>query len=72
MPINRLLAQMTFDPEEVREIVHAYESVLAALGLTARADPATEQVAAQIIECAGEGIIERQRLHDCTLAALRA
>lgn len=71
MPIHRLLAKSAFDPEEMREIVYAYESVLAALQLIARADPATEQVAALILECAGSGAIERQRLHDCALAVLR-
>lgn len=72
MPIHRLLAKSTFDPEEMREIVYAYESVLASLQLTARADPATEQVATLILDCAGSGAIERHRLRDCALAALQA
>lgn len=71
MPINRLLAKTAFDAEETIEIVSAFESVLAFLRLTDRADPATEMVASQILRCAGEGVIERRRLHDCALAALR-
>jgi hypothetical protein len=71
MPINRLLSKTTFDPEEMREIVYAYESVLASLKLTDRSDPATDLVASQILKCAGSGEIERHRIHDCTMAALR-
>ncbi|HWP16793.1 MAG TPA: hypothetical protein VNM46_14295 [Xanthobacteraceae bacterium] len=71
MPINRLLAQTAFDAEETREIIHAYESVLAFLNLTERTDPATEMVASQILKCASDGEIERQRIHDCALAAIR-
>ena len=71
MPINRLLAQTAFDAEETREIIHAYESVLAFLNLSDRSDPATEMVASQILRCATEGAIDRHRLHDCALAAIR-
>ena len=71
MPINRLLSKTTYDPEQMREIVYAYESVLASLNLTDRSDPATELVASQVLKCAGLGAIDRHRLHDCTLAALR-
>jgi hypothetical protein len=71
MPINRLLNKTTFDPEQMREIVYAYESVLASLNLTDRSDPATELVASQVLKCAGLGQIERNRLHNCALAALR-
>ena len=71
MPINRLLSRTTFDPEEMREIVFAYESVLASLKLIDRSDPATQLVASQVLKCAGSGAIDRHRLHDCALAALR-
>jgi hypothetical protein len=71
MPINRLLAKTAFDAEEIREIVSAYESVLAFLNLTDRTDPATEMVASQVLKCAAEGEIRRQRLYDCTVAAIR-
>ena len=71
MPINRLLAKTVFDPEEMREIVYAYESVLLALNLTDRTDPATDLVASQVLKCAGSGEISRQRIHDCAIAALK-
>ena len=72
MPINRLLAKTAFDAEATREIIYAYERVLAFLNLTDRSDPATEMVASQILKCAGEGVIERHRLYDCAIAALRS
>jgi len=72
MPINRLLQSAVFTPEEIQEIVHAYESVIASLGLTVRTDPATELVAVAIIECAKAGKLERAALRDCALAALKA
>lgn len=71
MPINRLLAKTAFDPEEMREIVHAYESVLLALNLTDRTDPATDLVASCVLKCAGAGEIDRRRIHDCALTALK-
>ena len=71
MPINRLLAQTGFDAEEKREIIYAYESVLSFLNLTDRTDPATEMVASQILRCATDGKIDRHRLRDCALAAIR-
>jgi hypothetical protein len=71
MPINRLLAKTAFDAEETREIVHAYERVLAVLNLADRTDPATEMVASQVLKCAADGEIDRHRLYDCALAAIR-
>jgi hypothetical protein len=72
MPINRLLAKTAFDAEETREIICAYESVLAFLNLTDRTDPATEMVASHILKCAADGAIDRHRLYECAVAALRS
>ncbi|MEJ0076416.1 MAG: hypothetical protein WDO17_13370 [Alphaproteobacteria bacterium] len=71
MPINRLLAQTAFDAEETAEIIHAYESVLAFLNLTDRTDPATEMVALQVLKCAADGEVHRERLYNCAVAAIR-
>jgi hypothetical protein len=71
MPIDRLLQSVTFSPAEIREIVSAYEGVLAQLHLTDRTDPVTELVARRVLECAKGGKIERQWLRDCALAAFR-
>jgi hypothetical protein len=71
MPIDRLLQSVTFTPAEIKEIVSAYEGVLAQLHLTDRTDPVTELVAKQVLECAKDGEIERRRLRDCALAAFK-
>lgn len=39
MPITRLLQNAAFKPDEVRELVSAYESVLDSLSLRDRTDP---------------------------------
>jgi hypothetical protein len=70
MPIVRLLQGTTFDPEQVRELVEAYQGVLAELNLVDRPDPVTELIAKTIIDCAKAGEFDRQKLHDCALAAL--
>ena len=70
MPINRLLQGFAFSSEQVRELVHAYESVLESLDLKDRADPITELIAAKIIECARVGEFDRVKLRDCALAEL--
>ena len=70
MPISRLLKNAAFNDEQVRELVHAFESVLTALALTDRSDPITELVAKKIIECAQDGEFDRVKLRECALAAL--
>ena len=70
MPITRLLANAAFTDEQVRELVHAYESVLTELRLVDRSDPVTELVARAILECAKGGEFDRMKLHDCALAAV--
>jgi hypothetical protein len=72
MPITRLLKNTAFNDEQVRELVYAYESVLTGLGLTDRTDPMTELVAKKIIECAQGRELDRVKLRDCALAALRS
>jgi hypothetical protein len=59
MPIARLLAGRAFTDEQTRELVYAYERLLATLNLTDRADPICEHVARTVIECAADDF-------DCT------
>ena len=72
MPITRLLQTSMFNPDQIRELVAAYESALASLNLTNRTDPVTEMVAKAIIECAKTGELDRAKLRDCALAAVKA
>jgi hypothetical protein len=67
MPIYRLLQSASYDPEQIKVIVHAYESVLADLDLTNRADPMTEMVAKKVLECARFGKIDHETLRKLTL-----
>jgi len=69
MPINRLLAGNAFSPEQTRELIDAYEAVLAALYLTDRADPICELIAKHVVECA-EGDFDRASIRDRVLAKL--
>jgi len=70
MPITRLLRTSTFNPDQVRELIYAYESVLDSLSLKDRTDPITELIAKKIIECAKDGEFDRVKLRDCALAAI--
>jgi len=69
MPIARLLAGSAFTAEQTREIMSAYERVLAFLNLTDRTDPICEMVARQVVACA-KGEFDRARLYDCAIAQL--
>ena len=71
MPITRLLQTSMFNPDQIRELVAAYESALASLNLTNRTDPVTEMVAKAIIECAKKGELDRAKLRDCAIAAVK-
>ena len=71
MPITRLLQTSMFNPDQIRELVAAYESALASLNLTNRTDPVTELVAKAITECAKTGELDRAKLRDCALAAVK-
>ena len=69
MPIARLISKATFTPEQMREMIYAYEGVLTSLNLTDRTDPICELVAKQIIACA-TGEFDRASLRDRTLSKL--
>jgi hypothetical protein len=69
MPINRLLQDHAFGPEDIAVIVAAFEDALRALRLIDRTDPATEMVASKIIEFAKLGERDRARLRDLTVDA---
>ena len=71
MPITRLLQTSIFNPDRIRELVAACESALASLNLTDRTDPSTELVAKAIMECAKTGELDRAKLRDCALAAVK-
>lgn len=50
MPIQRLLREASFGPEDVRKLTAAFEGALKLLRLNDRTDPVCELVAAKIIQ----------------------
>jgi hypothetical protein len=66
MAIHRLLEHSAFGPEDIKDLVAAYEAALRTLGLSERSDPLTEIVAKRIIEIAQTGIRDPAKL--CALA----
>ena len=66
MPIQRLLEEASFDPEEIRRLTLAYEATLALLVLKDRTDPVCELIAAKIIKVYRDG--ERDPAHICVRA----
>lgn len=72
MPINRLLQNHAFGPEDTAVIVAAFDEALRALRLIDRADLATDMVANKIIEFAKQGERDRARLRDLTVEAFSA
>jgi hypothetical protein len=71
MPINRIVKEAAFDPEEVQAIVAAYEAALARLGLKDRSDPAAEMVARKIVEIARGGERDPERLSGLVVQSLQ-
>ena len=69
MAIYRLLAQSSFDPEDISRMPAAYEECLRLLKLANRADPITELVAKHIIEVTRTG--ERDPSKICALTLER-
>jgi hypothetical protein len=70
MPVHRLLQNHVFDPDLVAVMVTAFEDALRELGLSDRADPATELVARKVIELAETGERDPARLRDQVVKSL--
>jgi hypothetical protein len=70
MTIHRVLADHSFDPDDVAVLVKAYEDALRNLGLTTHEDAATLTVAKRILELAKVGMLDPDRLRDVAVASL--
>jgi hypothetical protein len=66
MPIQRLLAEGNFDPNDIRRMVAAYDAARELLGLKDRSDLVCEVVAAKIIQVYRTG--EHDPPHICAQA----
>jgi hypothetical protein len=68
MPITLYLNGEVFEPETTRAMGVAFEKACLRLGLSLRADPATEHVARVIIELARTGHYDPERLYEGVLS----
>jgi hypothetical protein len=66
MPLRPFLNGAVFEPEAIRNMSVAFESVCAELGLSDKDDPATRLVASKIIEFAQSGVLDAARLRSMT------
>jgi hypothetical protein len=64
-----LFSSHAFEPEKLKNMSEAYESVCTALGLVLTDDPATRTVAEKILEYARRGISDPATLTERTLEA---
>jgi hypothetical protein len=70
MPLTPFLKGATFDPQAIEAMSAAFEAVCASLQLLNRTDPVTEIVARKVIEVAGTGERDPERIRDLVLLTL--
>jgi hypothetical protein len=70
MPIQKLLQEQNFLPEDVARLVAAYEDCLQKLALTDRSDPMTHLVAKLIVNAAREGVRDPDALSAAVMKRL--
>jgi hypothetical protein len=71
MPIRGFLSGQAFEPEVVRQISLAFETVCGKFGIKLTEDPATRVVALKIIEVAQRGVRDAPTLSEMTLKELK-
>lgn len=71
MPIRPFLAGQAFEPELVRQMSLALESVCKKFGMELTDNPATRVVAQKIIELAQRGVRDAPTLSEMTLKELK-
>jgi hypothetical protein len=70
MPLTPYLAEAVFDPKAIEAMTAAFEAVCDSLKLLDRDDPITEIVARKVIEVAGTGERDPERIRELVLLAL--
>jgi len=71
MPIRGFLSGQAFEPEVVRQMSLALETVCAKFGMKLTENPATRVVALKIIELAQRGVRDSATLREMTLKELK-
>ena len=69
MPIKRLLAGYQLEPEEVENLLAAFNRALRSHGVVDRNDPLTELIAREIVEIGATGV--RDPVEICKIAIKR-
>lgn len=72
MPIDRLLKDAAFGPEEVTTVNTAFEGACRTLGLTDRNDPVVEMVAKTILRAAEFGTGSADQIQQRALMVLQS
>jgi len=70
LAIRRYLAGQPFEPDVIREMSLALESVCAALGISVKDDAVNRHIATKIIEYAQSGVRDHTRLEAAVLREL--
>jgi hypothetical protein len=70
MPLTPHLTEGVFDPSAIEAMIAAFKAVCLSLQLADRDDPLTQLVAQKVIEIAGTGERDPERLCALVLAAL--
>lgn len=71
MPLTPFLKGAVFDPKEIEAMSAAFEAICESLKLLNRSDPITEIVARKVVEVAGTGERDPDRIRDLVLLALK-
>jgi hypothetical protein len=71
MPIRPFLAGQAFEPELIRQMSLALETICGKFGMKLADDPATRVVALKIIEFAQRGVRDAPTLSEMTLKELK-
>jgi hypothetical protein len=70
MAIYRFLQNVPLGPDEIANLVSAYERTLKKLGLVDRNDPVAELVAKKIIEIAQRGVRDPRQIAELAMKEL--
>ena len=70
MPLTPYLSERIFDPPAIEAMTAAFNVACLSLHLAVRDDPVTEIVALRVIEIAGTGERDPERIFDLVLFAL--
>jgi hypothetical protein len=71
MPIRPFLAGQAFEPEVIREMSFALETVCGKFGMKLTDEPATRVIASKIIELAQRGVRDAPTITEMTLKELK-